>query len=165
LRRLEPESHRRFYCARCGRVVVLCKPCDRGNRYCGIECRSLMRRKRVREAGRRYQRTVRGRRANADRQRRFRERKSPEVTHQGPDPAAERGATPPRRCSALRFDPERPPQPVLPRQGATDRQLARASGARVAPKCHCCGLPCGLFTRYEFLTPRRRRSKIRLPRD
>lgn len=69
----------------CGRGVLLCPLCDfEQARYCGPECRQSARRARQREFGARYQRSRRGRRKHALRQRRYvaqlRSRKK--VTHQ-----------------------------------------------------------------------------------
>ncbi len=65
---------RLFLCARCRAQVVLCSHCDRGNRYCGRQCRRLAREAARRESARRYQRSRRGRLAHAERSRRWRQR-------------------------------------------------------------------------------------------
>ena len=65
----------------CGRAVLLCKwCCDIARaRYCNTECARRGRRERQRKAGRQYQQCPRGRRAHAERQMRYRNRKR--VTH------------------------------------------------------------------------------------
>lgn len=63
-------------------AVVICIHCDRGNRYCNRACSQTARRHGLREAGKRYQRSLPGRHRHADRQRRYRARKQ-KVTHQG----------------------------------------------------------------------------------
>ena len=60
-----------FRFARCEMRTVVCKRCDRGNIYCGKECSSQARRENLRAANRRYQRSFRGRMANAERQSRL----------------------------------------------------------------------------------------------
>ena len=77
---------RLYLCVRCRAQVVICKPCDRGQRFCTRECARATRRECVLEAGRRYQDTRRGRTAHARRQARYRDRRQ-KVTHHG-SPAA-----------------------------------------------------------------------------
>ncbi len=60
-------------------------PCDRGQRYCSVECRQASRRRQVREAAQRYQRTFGGAENHRLRQRRYRDRRTVTrgcVTHQ-----------------------------------------------------------------------------------
>jgi hypothetical protein len=89
-------SARLYSCARCGAQVALCRRCDRGNRYCGPGCSHHARAEAQRQAGRRYQRSWRGRMAHAQRSRRARQRRAAastaavdadNVTHQGSQPA------------------------------------------------------------------------------
>jgi hypothetical protein len=79
----EPTTYRLYHCRRCGMQVCICARCDCGNFYCPGECSELARRACVRRAGARYQRTLRGARRHAERQRRYRERRKREVTHHG----------------------------------------------------------------------------------
>jgi hypothetical protein len=67
-------SARLFLCARCGVQVLLCRRCDRGNRYCGLACRREARAEARRRAAERYQRSRGGRMAHAQRSRCFRQR-------------------------------------------------------------------------------------------
>jgi hypothetical protein len=77
----EPATYRLYYCRRCAMQVCICAQCDCGNVYCPGECTQLARLESVRRAGARYQRTYRGARKHAERQRRYRERQKLEVTH------------------------------------------------------------------------------------
>lgn len=77
----EPTTYRLYHCRRCGMQVCICAQCDCGNVYCPGECTHLARLESVRRAGARYQRTFRGARKHAERQRRYRERQKLEVTH------------------------------------------------------------------------------------
>lgn len=72
-----------FLCGRCRSQVLLCRHCDRGQRYCGSACAHSARRDSLRAAGRRYQNTRPGRFAHADRSRRYRQR-CKNVTHHSP---------------------------------------------------------------------------------
>ena len=159
-----PRGHRRFYCVRCRQVLVVCLRCDRGQRYCGAGCRSEARRESLRQAGCRYQKTLRGRRANAERQRRFRqrrERNARKVTHQGPKRTAPRSDA----AQIPTLKPGGDAESVSTAHIIADRRAVKMSNTGAEPKCHCCGLPCGLYTRFHFLIPRSSRRKPRLPRD
>ena len=68
-------------CRLCGRLVSLCSRC-RNRATCSSACAKEHRRRQVREAGRRHQRTPEGAADHADRQRRYRERRRRLVTHQ-----------------------------------------------------------------------------------
>jgi len=74
-------SARLFNCVRCQVQQVVCRHCDRGQRYCAT-CALLARRDGLRAAGGRYRRTSGGRASGAVRQQRFRLRRR-KVTHQG----------------------------------------------------------------------------------
>ena len=76
-----PGTYRLYNCQRCRMQVCICAQCDCGNLYCPGECAALSRREPVRRAGARYQRSFRGARKHAERQRRYRERRKSEVTH------------------------------------------------------------------------------------
>jgi hypothetical protein len=76
-----PATYRLYHCRSCGMQVCICAQCDCGNLYCPGECAALARRESVRRAGARYQRSFRGARKHAERQRRYREQKKLEVTH------------------------------------------------------------------------------------
>jgi len=75
----------------CGVMFFVCPHCDRGQRYCGDECRQRSRLEQIRAASRRYQRSSEGRQGHWDRQRSYRQRKAiaattltaESVTHQG----------------------------------------------------------------------------------
>lgn len=120
------KSARLFNCARCFQPVTICSRCDRGNTYCGSICSGRKRILNHRIANQRYQRSLKGRRKHAERQRRYRERKvatAKKVTDQG--------------------SPVLPPNDVLP---------GRLNEARpVNTHCHFCGEPVSLLLRNSFL--------------
>lgn len=62
------ENFRFFSCELCEQEAVICKSCDRGQRYCSKECSKEARRESVRAAGRRYQKTEAGMAKHAARQ-------------------------------------------------------------------------------------------------
>jgi hypothetical protein len=76
---------RRYLCAGCRTAVLICSHCDRGHRYCTPMCAEQARRRSIRASGCRYQDSLRGRHAHAERQRRYRARQQ-KVTHQGSPP-------------------------------------------------------------------------------
>ena len=126
---------RTYLCVSCYQRAIICSQCDRGQIYCSRDCASRVRHSRLREAGRRYQATDRGRRLHAERSRRYRERNQ-HVTHQG---------------SA----PEATAREII----VTDVVLAvpsskqtRSAGNKVH-YCHFCGCSASEFVRQRFLRP------------
>jgi len=81
------DSYRLYSCARCVAQVRICRSCDRGNQYCAVDSAAIRRRESLRRAGRRYQRSPRGARCHAARQRAWRIRVAKKVTHHGSVPA------------------------------------------------------------------------------
>ena len=119
---------RLYHCARCQCQVVICSDCDRGNIYCNKQCGEIARKASLRAAGRRYQRTRRGRFKHAERQRRYRT-KTKKVTHQGsPEPISN--------------DP-------LPPRSETTQSVAVIEDEGI--RCHFCGRLCSAFLRQDFL--------------
>jgi len=120
---------RLFNCARCQHQAVICSHCDRGNIYCSKQCSEVARKTSLRAAGRRYQRTRRGRFKHAARQYRYRARRK-KVTHQSS------------------------PAPPLNDSLTLTRSETMASIA-IAPDgdidCHFCGCPCCPFLRLDFI--------------
>ncbi len=135
-------SARVFNCARCCCQVVICSHCDRGNIYCSKRCSHSARRQSRRQAGRRYQRTRRGRFAHAERQRRYRQRRTAKVTHQGSRPIL--------------------PDETLPAESRTSTWGSEDPGAVPADgiRCHLCGRVCSPFLRQSFLRRRPTRELI-----
>lgn len=137
-------SGRFFLCARCRAQVLVCSDCDRGQIYCAGDCAPTMRRESIRQEGRRYQRSRRGRFKHAERMRRYRARQE-NVTHQGsPAPAADDllavSSTPWGAASSKVIPPTPAPQ-----------------------QCHFCGRPCSTFVRIGPL--RHRAPRIVCPSD
>ena len=66
----------------CRTQVLICSHCDRGQIYCAAHCAQAARSHSIREAGKRYQTSRRGRFTHAERSRRYRARQK-NVTHQG----------------------------------------------------------------------------------
>jgi hypothetical protein len=68
----------------CESVFYVCRPCDRGQRYCSERCQDKTRREQRRVANRRHQRSLEGRLDHRDRQREYRRRLAARrVTDQG----------------------------------------------------------------------------------
>ena len=70
----EGEALRARECRGCGERVFVCRPCDRGQRYCGEGCRGPARRAQRSAARLRHQRSPEGREDHRDHQRAYRER-------------------------------------------------------------------------------------------
>ena len=133
---------RLFLCAHCRAQVIICRRCDRGQRYCK-SCAKEVRRTRMREAGRRYQKTRQGRFAHAERARRYRARRK-KVTHQG---------------SPI------PTSSAVLRQECDDHAVVlapvRHSGLPGAFHCHRCAVPLPHFVRTGPLRRRGCHSQYR----
>ena len=163
---IDAESHRRFYCARCHAVMVLCRRCDRGQRYCGPRCSEGARHESLRRAGRRHRRTVTGRQANAERQRRFRARRAADVTHQGHALKADLALQHERRCGARHRETPPTALPVATRVRPENGSRTTAPSSASAPgqRCSRCGCQCGRFTRWDCLSELRPRRRTPHPR-
>lgn len=73
---LEDNSGRIFNCARCHRQRIICRSCDRGNRYCSEECAETARRESLKRARLRFQKSSEGRALHCAAQKRHRQRKA-----------------------------------------------------------------------------------------
>ena len=82
---------RQLFCraASCGEMFFICLSCYRGQTYCSAECRQKARREQLRQANRRYQRSLEARLDHRDRQREYRRRHFCGVTDQSsPTPSS-----------------------------------------------------------------------------
>ena len=137
---------RRFLCDLCEEPCMICSQCDRGHRYCSSSCRDKARRRNVREAGRRYQNTARGRRHHARRQAEYLRRKQRKMTHHSCRPRPRSASV--KSCS-------------MTRQGPPPRRIAAAWSSTKSSKrptyfvCCVCGMLCEPRVRLDFLRCRR----------
>jgi hypothetical protein len=148
-RREEPA--RMFLCAWCRTQVVVCSHCDRGQRYCPDECYALTRRRAQREAGKRYQHSLKGRHKHAQRMRLWRARsvvRVNKVTHQGSQGMTANGVLPASQTT----EPVCTPIPSI-------LSLLMPSSARtaalIAYRCRFCGATVLFQLRPGFLRRRR----------
>ena len=156
-----PGSGRLFVCVWCGREVVVCSCCDRGQMYCGGECSGQARRQTLHRAGRRWQRSSQGRRMHAARMARYRANlaKGSDVVVVGmPDEGWRRkivthhGSPPPATGDLLAGGAT-----VMPRGDASP---AEPPGPAMT-QCHWCGRCCLLPLRRGFLRRRdHRRGRV-----
>ena len=94
-----PCAHRLYFCARCGELVILCRSCDHGNRYCLDGCAQIRREESIRRARHRYRHTERGRLLHKRDQQLHLIRKAAKVRDQGsPAPRVE-GKEPPAEAA------------------------------------------------------------------
>ena len=134
---LRPDT-RRFVCDLCGQVVYICSWCDRGHRYCCDKCRRRARRRSVLEAGRRYQKSQRGRHHHAKRQAEYRARQraaEEKVTHHS--------CRTPTGSASVRPCTTTPPNSLYPMPSVV--------------VCGVCGHPCEPYVRDDFRRSRRPR--------
>ena len=73
-------------CRACSQPFVICAACDRGHAYCSAACREAGRRRSVRAARARHQRSPEGRLDHRDRQRAYRARRRRVTDHTSPRP-------------------------------------------------------------------------------
>ncbi len=129
------KTARLYHCARCHRQVWICSSCDRGNRYCRNDCPQIARQQSQRQASQKYRSSRKGRLANAERQRRFRQRKN-KVTHQGSASLALRDSLSKPFSSSLTCG------------------SAHASDRKTGIYCHLCAVYASLFCDAGFCSPR-----------
>src|SRR5262245_34551003 len=121
------ETLRVVWCTRagCGRVLMLCRWCYRGQRYCGDECRELSRREQCRRAEGDYLAKLAGRRRPAAASAAYRQR---------------------RRADS----PPEPAEKIVIDQGLPPEQAGAYSSPHLA-YCARCGRPG--WTRFEVPPP------------
>ncbi len=139
---MEDDSARMFTCGNCHELAVVCLPCDRRKRYCSRQCTQIARRKSVRSAGRRYQKTTQGANRHAIRQAAYIERRK--LTHH---------SVPAERSNA---DAEAPTILISNR-----RVMLKPDSAGQVRCCKCREL-CGPWLRRD---KRRRRRRCRVEND
>jgi len=128
---------RLFLCNRCRAQVIVCSRCDRGQIYCADGCAEAARRASLRAAGRRYQKSRKGRFKHAERNRRYRLRQQ-KMTHQG--------SMPPALNDLLAANS------VLGREPGVAAELPAPSPTAHG---HFCGCRCSALVRQGFLHSRR----------
>lgn len=77
----EADRGRHYKCARCGKAVLICTCCDRGNRYCSDGCQECARAESQRKSAKLYWRSKKGKANASARQVRFRMRRQEKVIH------------------------------------------------------------------------------------
>ena len=169
------EPARRFLCARCRAPTLVCSHCDRGQIYCATGCAAVVRQQSQRDAGRRYQGSLRGRFRHAARTRRWRERQAllavpvalaematpQSVTHQGsPLPPSDAVLTVPSPMPAAAATPA-PASTAQSCKTITTGSASAPAATLPAWRCHWCRTPCSARVRLDFLRhsrPTRRAS-------
>lgn len=170
------DDFRLYSCARCLKLVRICRRCDRGNRYCSADCRVAGRRDCVRDARHRYQRSPRGRVLHSARQRALRQRRRASA----PAEPIDRNARPQmRELQRMAFQaatgtrtalfPGTAPQTDLPpgtprrlRRPSPVEQLDQGAQRRHAVRCSLCDQACGPFARFGYLAAKKsRRARTR----
>lgn len=130
-------------CGWCQGLLVVCQGCEHGNRYCSDECSKSARRRSVRLAGARYQRSLKGKKRHAARTAAYRIRQREKVTHQ----SFPRNGSPEiveQAAQEVSLPPTSKPEPHTP------------------PHCNTCGRRCDFVVRrrpWPFLRPLIRRKQ------
>ncbi len=134
-------SSRLYHCCRCHVQVIICCPCDRGQRYCTQGCSLSARKDSLKRAGKKYQTSRKGRFNNAARQQRFRQRQKQKVTQQ---------------CSL-----QIPPHGVLHNKKNWLHKRKKRTINQISLHCDHCGSLCGPFLRSDYLKNSRFKSVLR----
>ena len=170
----DERSHRLYNCRRCGKLVTLCRRCDRGNLYCFDGCAQLQRAESLRRARLKYQRSEKGRLNHKVAQQRYRARldergaQAKVMDHGSPHAGGQLARRPAQATEPGRKDFEyenpndkQPPQQQLrPRCGPRYTQQGK-------PCCHGCGIRLpGRSRRHSLAEDRRwrRDRRVELPR-
>lgn len=183
----ERAALRRYRCARCGQLALVCCRCERNQIYCNRGCAQRSRLESQRRAGARHQRTALGRRNHADRQASYRRRQTQKVTHHTPL-AADLPATPVRSGPTFLFGlPDKEDSDVcsralpilsltLVRAVAAQATGSGASSSEPPPpssslakgprshRCHFCQQTSSRYLRRDFLVELSRRHRGRRER-
>jgi hypothetical protein len=156
------QTGRLFLCARCQAQVLVCRQCDRGQRYCNSGCADLTRLSLQREASQRYQQSRPGRHKHAARMHQWRKRRAASakiVTHHSsqvpPGDAVLAGNESPPAISPDSHRPA-PCSPLAlqsPALSATASTTATTCTSVAAPvwRCHWCQSPCAALVRQGFV--------------
>ena len=171
------EPARRFLCARCRAPTLVCSRCDRGQIYCAAGCAGAVRQQSQRDAGRRYQGSLRGRFRHAARTRRWRERQALLSVSQGSSVARSATQSVTHQGSLLSASdavlavPSPMPAEATPAPASTAQSCKTiTTGSASSPaatlsawRCHWCHRPCAARVRLDFLrhSPAARRASAR----
>ncbi len=136
-----PTSSRLYHCIRCRAQVVICRRCDRGQRYCTNGCSQEARDASRKRASKKYQTTRAGRFNNAARQRRFRTRQKQKVTH--------------HRSIQI------PLHDVLLSKPSSPQCDEKKLDIKTFMACHYCGVAADGFFRSDFLRTSRLKPVFR----
>lgn len=159
---MHEQTGRLYLCARCHAQVLVCSPCDRGQRYCASGCAGITRLNRQREAGQRYQQSRAGRHKHAARMRQWRKRRAAAakiVTHRSSQvPPADAVLAGNESPTAIPPDSQ-PPSPCSPiasesiALGNTATATVNTISSLLVPvwRCHWCQLLCPALVRQGFL--------------
>ena len=146
---MEEQTARFFLCACCRVQVLVCRQCDRGQRYCADGCALTTRQALQRDSAGRYQRSRTGRFKHALRSRRWRARQvalAKIVTHQGSHDRPSDAVLPATQTSALAIQP-----------CTTTTSIAATAAHHPHPwRCHWCCMPCATLVRQGFVRHSRR---------
>lgn len=145
----EPESLRRYRCARCHTEVLICGHCDRGNQYCSGDCARMRRRQSLTAAQKRYQQTPQGRIKHRTRQRIYRAHKE-SVTHH---------SSKPKENSTLSLQEQRALVVTPLQQSGCDKSQPEHEVRKTSARpncCHFCDKSSSLYVRLDFFRTKKK---------
>tara|TARA_R110000850_G_C9975347_1_gene465474 strand:+ start:261 stop:692 length:432 start_codon:yes stop_codon:yes gene_type:complete len=134
-------SARLYQCCRCHAQVIVCRRCDRGQRYCVNGCSKKARHESLNRANQKYQLTRAGRFNNAARQASFRERQKQKVTDQGSTQSLHHASLKAMLDQA--------------------KSILKERSVGVDLCCHHCGERCQPFLRLDYLQQTRFKRSFR----
>ena len=142
-REKEENSLRWYRCKECKCEMVICRYCDRGNKYCSRRCANESRCELLNAARKRYEETEQGKRKHRARQRKYRENKK-KVTDHSSQPVKEVAVCESlgNECQKLTVSEETKP---------SEEQSSDLIGKTKRSICHFCKRIFEGFLRYDRL--------------
>ncbi len=161
---MQAEDSRVFNCRQCSKEVRICRPCDRGNVYCGKKCRKEARLETWRRSGAKSRKKERTRILHKIAQQRYLENREKKMTQQGSHREDEVGNSKQGRSNnenqaAKPCKKEAEPVECSSRLVARKRPQATGNQGDAMVRCTFCGCLCMPENRIGMLAVVRRERR------
>jgi hypothetical protein len=125
----------------CGRMFFICSHCDRGQVYCGSDCRERSRRLQLRAANLRHQQSEDGQLDHRDRQRDYRRRQARAAHTPAQENVTDQGSNDHPACETVGAAPSDDSEPAAFDAGLMRLRPSQSDFRLNQPGIVCCG--CG----------------------